>query len=107
MHKLLTTIFLLSVMAIALSAQDTLRIIAKSTQASESELLVRWVPANYATWESGIANGYTVVRYTVAIEGQYLNTDDYAASRVDIGPLTVASETDWTKEMEKEEEEHS
>jgi len=65
-----------------------------SGQYYEDEVILRWVPKTYDTWEEGMERGYTVDRYTISDVNGVLTLDDLLASKVTIAsnlkPISVS-----------------
>lgn len=57
---------------------------------------LRWAPANYDTWQAGIARGYVVERYTIMRRGEVLPPDSIAKGRKVLGGAFMpAPLEDW------------
>lgn len=88
-------LFLLLSTALSAQTPDTLRILARATPVSGSEIWVRWAPADIATWRFGNVHGYRVVRYATVKDGQVLTLEEYQGTETAFDPLYLLTENEW------------
>lgn len=79
----------------AQSTAPALQIEAKAVY-SDSVVIVRWAPANLATWKWGNSEGYDLIRFTVIDQGDTLNGAQYDSSMVSLAAaLKPLPENEW------------
>lgn len=93
--KLFPALLLLFSSALSAQTPDTLRILARATPVSGSEIWVRWTPADIATWRFGNTHGYRVVRYTAAKDGEPMGPAEYQGSEIVFDALYLLPENQW------------
>lgn len=63
---------------------------------NNGDVLLRWLPTSYDSWQHGIVEGYQVQRYTVEANGARLTVQEFVNSEVTlINTLTPWPEADW------------
>ncbi len=71
MHRFVLFLLLLCTAgSSALRAQEREHRIAALADAQPGKIRLRWSPASYITWEMGNKYGYTVERFTIAVNGE-------------------------------------
>ena len=94
--KFLSVLIIWALFQSALVAQDTTSVAIKAIQ-NQGEIVIRWAPLNYASWKSGNLEGYSLNRYVYAVNGQINTLSAYIASKVELGPFSVAPEAEWAQ----------
>lgn len=86
MKKLLLALLLLAVTLPMWAQSDSTASVPEysvkmRTCVTDSGVVLRWAPANYATWRMGDSLGYSVFRYTILRDNEVLPSEDIQASR--------------------------
>ncbi|MDA9774383.1 hypothetical protein N9B82_05440 [Saprospiraceae bacterium] len=98
MKKLIKSLLFLSILSSSfLSAQDSKPILATSFY-NGNEVMLRWIPGNYETFDQGLLSGYEITRYLVKEEGTRLQHSDMIASATNLTPSGLLPQplSDWS-----------
>lgn len=97
----LTVAFCLFVLLPAIAQNigpNVLAVAAKAIYTTDNNIIVRWTPLNFKTWEWGRDSGYTLVRVTLADVDGTLSSEDQGNSIV-LEIFTPKSQSQWEAAM--------